>query len=139
MELGEANSDQASTPVGMFPTKLQGLLAEPRLKARALPTALAVAVLESSLAESPNALPEVRHGTVRECQFAGNVGQRLALPMTSDDLLANRLGDGGGHGFPPGDRGLPARPDHLRKSLLLQNTSHITLQHVTTRGRPTGE
>lgn len=106
MALREANPDKLGAPVGMLSAKVERLLVERLLEARALPTAPIVAVPEPRLAESAKASPEVRDRAIRERELTSDLGKRLARSMASDDLFADRLGNGGGHGVPPGDQSL---------------------------------
>jgi hypothetical protein len=96
--------------MGMRAAKVEGLLVERLIEARTLAPTLGVGCLESRLAKAPKARPELGHGPRRERERAGDVGKRLACLMASDDLLPNGLGNRGGHGVPPGDRGLQGQP-----------------------------
>jgi len=110
MELAKADSDQESAPMGMRAAKVEGLLVERLIEARTPAPTLRVASLEPRLAEPPKASPELGHGPRRERERSGDIGKRLARLMASDDLLPNGLGNRGGHGVPPGDRGLQGQP-----------------------------
>jgi hypothetical protein len=133
MKLREANSEQVSPPARMRSAKVEGLLVERLLEARALAPAQGVAVLEPSLAEPSKALPEARDRAVRKPKGPGDLGKRLAPSMASDDLLADRLGNGGGHRVPPGDLGLQVHPTTCTQPCgsTIPYTQHYSGRHLS--------